>query len=327
MKTEFNLTPLNSPEKDFFDPLNAPLLKALKTFLESEFSTENLEFAKAIEQFREMGSGKLTATDLKENALKIYNTYVTEKAPKQVNLNAATRTSIKKILLGESAVDIDIFNDALRVVEKLVSGDTLSRFMKTKEYEQAVANIELVKKELDILNVEYQNQPEDNRLNFVTQRLKGEIEALKKVNEDIEKYSSRNILMRNPKKLQEAQDQKNHLLIRQKAFNCLIHNEQEITSTEQRIEHTLDALEKAEENLENIRSQFSSVPNLENIPDVVFAKKEVKHAQFELDDAMKALNQFKFYGVIAQKKLNIPKPQNDTPPINLNETKPKSFKS
>ncbi|XP_054832977.1 regulator of G-protein signaling 3-like isoform X2 [Eublepharis macularius] len=104
---------------------------AFHSFLESEFSEENLDFWMACEDYR-----KLRGCDkLQDNARKIYDEYVTIQAPKEVNLDSQTRdVTNRNILLPTRSC----FEQAQRRIFGLMEKDSYPRFLRSPVYQALV---------------------------------------------------------------------------------------------------------------------------------------------------------------------------------------------
>ncbi|XP_062978432.1 regulator of G-protein signaling 19-like [Elgaria multicarinata webbii] len=100
---------------------------AFRSFLESEFSEENLDFWLACEEYR-----KLRGCDkLQDNARKIYDQYVTIQAPNEVNLDSQTRdVTNRNILLPTRSC----FEQAQRRIFGLMEKDSYPRFLRSLVY-------------------------------------------------------------------------------------------------------------------------------------------------------------------------------------------------
>ncbi|XP_053159632.1 regulator of G-protein signaling 2-like [Hemicordylus capensis] len=101
---------------------------AFRSFLESEFSEENLDFWMACEDYR-----KLRGCDqLQDSARKIYDQYITIQAPKEVNLDSQTRdVTNRNILLPTRSC----FEQAQRRIYGLMEKDSYPRFLRSIVYQ------------------------------------------------------------------------------------------------------------------------------------------------------------------------------------------------
>lgn len=100
-----------------------------RQFLKLEFSVENLEFWLECEEFKKLKEGK-KATFQRANA--IYNTFVRDRAEKEVNLDSTTKSATKVAI--ENGIRSDIFNMAQIKIEQLMAKDSYQRFLKSEQY-------------------------------------------------------------------------------------------------------------------------------------------------------------------------------------------------
>ncbi|GMR32737.1 hypothetical protein PMAYCL1PPCAC_02932 [Pristionchus mayeri] len=98
-------------------------------FLNKEFSSENIEFWTACEEFKKMKDGKKSTT---EKANEIYRKFVAEGSPREVNLDSDTRAATKAAM--ESGCRTDMFTLAQGKIEQLMAKDSYRRFLKDKIY-------------------------------------------------------------------------------------------------------------------------------------------------------------------------------------------------
>ncbi|KAJ6653443.1 hypothetical protein lerEdw1_009196 [Lerista edwardsae] len=104
---------------------------AFRSFLESEFSEENLDFWMACEDYR-----KLRGCDkLQDNARKIYDQYITIQAPKEVNLDCQTRDITNRNILLPTR---SCFEQAQRRIFGLMEKDSYPRFLRSFTYQALV---------------------------------------------------------------------------------------------------------------------------------------------------------------------------------------------
>ncbi|XP_066472304.1 regulator of G-protein signaling 2-like isoform X2 [Tiliqua scincoides] len=104
---------------------------AFRSFLESEFSEENLDFWMACEEYR-----KLRGCDkLQDNARKIYDQYITIQAPKEVNLDSQTRDITNRNILLPTR---SCFEQAQRRIFGLMEKDSYPRFLRSFTYQALV---------------------------------------------------------------------------------------------------------------------------------------------------------------------------------------------
>ncbi|KHN74888.1 Regulator of G-protein signaling rgs-7 [Toxocara canis] len=100
-----------------------------RTFLKGEFSDENVDFWLECEEFKKMKEGKKATI---QRAHTIYNEYIAEQSPKEVNLDSDTRTATKAAL--ESGAKPNMFTLAQGRIEQLMAKDSYRRFLKSKMF-------------------------------------------------------------------------------------------------------------------------------------------------------------------------------------------------
>lgn len=91
------------------------------TFLQSEFSEENLKFWEACEEYK-----RSPQSQLQSRAKQIYQQFIEADAPNEVNLDAATREQTKQNL--EEACPT-CFDEAQRMIHILMEKDSYRRFL------------------------------------------------------------------------------------------------------------------------------------------------------------------------------------------------------
>ncbi|XP_043214466.1 regulator of G-protein signaling 8-like isoform X1 [Amphibalanus amphitrite] len=99
-----------------------------RAFLSQEFADENLEFWLAVEDFKKTRHSKMAA-----KALQIYNEFLVTQAPREINVDSATRTAIQS---GLSAPDAHLFDAAQRRVQHLMESDIFPRFLQSPMYQE-----------------------------------------------------------------------------------------------------------------------------------------------------------------------------------------------
>ncbi|XP_071947357.1 uncharacterized protein [Antedon mediterranea] len=103
-------------------------LEAFRQFLQTEFSDENIEFWLACEEYRMLSPSKHT-----NRARKIHEDFVATQAPREVNLDSATRiettSNVRK-------ADEHTFDNAQKRIEALMEKDSYPRFLKSDIYQQ-----------------------------------------------------------------------------------------------------------------------------------------------------------------------------------------------
>uniref|UniRef100_A0A0R3S1A8 RGS domain-containing protein n=1 Tax=Elaeophora elaphi TaxID=1147741 RepID=A0A0R3S1A8_9BILA len=106
-----------------------------RTFLKGEFSDENVDFWIECEEFRKMKEGKKSTI---QKAHSIYNKYIAEQSPKEVNLDSDTRTATKAAL--ENGAKLNMFSLAQTRIEQLMAKDSYRRFLKSKLFLDLLTN-------------------------------------------------------------------------------------------------------------------------------------------------------------------------------------------
>jgi hypothetical protein len=108
--------------------------ESFRTFTQLEFSIENLLFVEAVEA---LAARAHTPADVR----KLYEEYVQEGSTNQVNLPAVTREKVDA-RFRDSEQHIDVFEEAVRWVYKLMQGDTYKRFQRTSVWERVVVEFD-----------------------------------------------------------------------------------------------------------------------------------------------------------------------------------------
>ncbi|KAF4112289.1 regulator of G-protein signaling 4 [Onychostoma macrolepis] len=98
--------------------------KAFTSFLQSEYSQENIEFWEACADFKQTSVDKMNV-----NAKKIFERYVEANSPSEVNLDSATRELTRKNL---ERCDASCFEEAQSKIFTLMEKDSYRRFLKSK---------------------------------------------------------------------------------------------------------------------------------------------------------------------------------------------------
>ncbi|XP_062250761.1 regulator of G-protein signaling 21 [Platichthys flesus] len=102
-------------------------LAAFQTFLESEFSEENIKFWLACEDFRSTAS----LDDLRWKAEEIYTEFIQPMACREINVDHYIRENIKTSLENPS---ISCFDEAQKHVYLLMERDSCPRFLNSDAY-------------------------------------------------------------------------------------------------------------------------------------------------------------------------------------------------
>ncbi|CAN7939118.1 unnamed protein product [Ixodes hexagonus] len=101
-------------------------LALFHVFLSREFSEENLEFWLACEEFKKCRCNKLPV-----KAKRIFNEFIAPRAPKEVNLDALTRSQVMDSL---ARPDRQCLDRAQRRVQALMEQDAYLRFLQCDLY-------------------------------------------------------------------------------------------------------------------------------------------------------------------------------------------------
>jgi len=173
-ETDGKATSPRGPKPLSIDLLNSEEGRAIvRSFLEKERSTENINFWEAEMSFRQICT-ELTAkrrTQVSLNRIKAlarvtYEDYIRRNAPQQVNVGNGLRDAVakrvKRLLdkrAGWGAVDANIFADARREVETMLARDTFVRIRKSSPYrtlkDQSISAETKVKRFVSELSVAY----------------------------------------------------------------------------------------------------------------------------------------------------------------------------
>ncbi|XP_019734730.1 regulator of G-protein signaling 13-like [Hippocampus comes] len=101
--------------------------KVFQAFLKSEFSDENMEFWLVCEEYKKIRSSyRMTC-----KAEKIFKLYIQVEAPREINIDHRTRELIRRNLKTGGA---GCFDEAQRIVFKLMEGDSYPRFLRSDIY-------------------------------------------------------------------------------------------------------------------------------------------------------------------------------------------------
>ncbi|KAL8569554.1 hypothetical protein ACOMHN_044692 [Nucella lapillus] len=105
-------------------------LELFRGFLRSEFSDENLEFWIAVEEFKQLKASKVP-----EVAQKIYTDFVAPQASREINLDFKTRM---RTLANLSTPSKEVFEEAQRKVQALMTKDSYPRFLESDVYQRVI---------------------------------------------------------------------------------------------------------------------------------------------------------------------------------------------
>ncbi|XP_016377371.1 regulator of G-protein signaling 21 isoform X1 [Sinocyclocheilus rhinocerous] len=107
---------------------NRDYLDAFRSFLQSEFSAENIEFWLACREYKRMtSSGKLC-----NKAADIYKEFLHPMAQKEVNIDQHIREKIKRSLVKP---ELTCFDEAEMHIYRLMEDDSCPRFLKSEAYQ------------------------------------------------------------------------------------------------------------------------------------------------------------------------------------------------
>jgi hypothetical protein len=129
------------------DLTNHPeLMKAFDSFLKAEFSDENLEFMRAVDDLkRDAADPSVSLTVIKDQAASIYAHYVPEKSEREVNLGDSERleaqSNISKLQSLSRTETAESLSFARTAVQTLVARDSFGRFKKSELAATAVDKI------------------------------------------------------------------------------------------------------------------------------------------------------------------------------------------
>ncbi|KAG1938567.1 regulator of G-protein signaling 4 isoform X2 [Pimephales promelas] len=98
--------------------------RAFASFLQSEYSQENIEFWVACEDFKQTSVDKMNL-----KAKMIFERYIDADSPSEVNLDSATREQARKNL---ERCDASCFEEAQSKIFTLMEKDSYRRFLKSK---------------------------------------------------------------------------------------------------------------------------------------------------------------------------------------------------
>uniref|UniRef100_A0A671SSR6 Regulator of G protein signaling 1 n=1 Tax=Sinocyclocheilus anshuiensis TaxID=1608454 RepID=A0A671SSR6_9TELE len=108
--------------------LRTDYLDAFRSFLQSEFSAENIAFWLACREYKRMtSSGKLS-----NKAADIYKEFLHPMAQNDVNIDHHTREKIKRSLMKP---DLTCFDEAEMHIYSLMEEDSCPRFLKSEAYQ------------------------------------------------------------------------------------------------------------------------------------------------------------------------------------------------
>lgn len=150
---------INTDEPDFEQTMNHPeMLQAFEGYLAQEFSSENMAFLRALEDFQNNASNpNVSDAQLRQQVANIYDHYLKVGSARQVNLPAAYVKAMEFQLENLSTMNrqqmLDTLADANAEVNNLIRRDSFPRFGSTKEFKAAAEKVES--------NVDVEKQIED----------------------------------------------------------------------------------------------------------------------------------------------------------------------
>ncbi|KAJ7332432.1 hypothetical protein JRQ81_014612 [Phrynocephalus forsythii] len=118
----------NSLEKLLQNPYG---LASFRSFLQSEFSEENIEFWIACEDYKKTK----VPSKMAEKAQKIYEEFIKSEAPKEVNIDHFTKSVTVKNLVEPSVNSFDL---AQKRIFMLMEKDSLPRFVRSSIYQDLI---------------------------------------------------------------------------------------------------------------------------------------------------------------------------------------------
>jgi len=106
-----------------------------KSFLESEYAAENLNFWRAVEDYH-----KVAEVRLLPEAQSIYKSFIQEGAANELNITAPVRARLQETFapLVPSKINRKIFDAAQKCILDLMRSDNFTRFLNTPQYQSLV---------------------------------------------------------------------------------------------------------------------------------------------------------------------------------------------
>ncbi|XP_035032635.1 regulator of G-protein signaling 5a [Hippoglossus stenolepis] len=108
-------------------------LAAFRSFLQSEFSEENIEFWTACEDFKKTKNPGKMATKAK----KIYEDFIQSEGPREVNIDHFTKDVTLRNLVDLSPATFDL---AQKRIHALMEKDSFGRFLRSDQYQELLVN-------------------------------------------------------------------------------------------------------------------------------------------------------------------------------------------
>lgn len=108
-------------------------LAAFRSFLQSEFSDENIEFWMACEDFKKTKNPVKIAAKAK----KIYEDFIQSEGPREVNIDHFTKEVTLRNLVALSSSTFDL---AQKRIYALMEKDSFGRFLRSEQYQDLLVN-------------------------------------------------------------------------------------------------------------------------------------------------------------------------------------------
>ncbi|XP_035503695.1 regulator of G-protein signaling 5a [Scophthalmus maximus] len=108
-------------------------LTSFRSFLQSEFSDENVEFWTACEDFKKTKSPVKMAAKAK----KIYEDYIQSEGPREVNIDHFTKDVTLRNLVDLSPGTFEL---AQKRIYALMEKDSFGRFLRSEQYQELLVN-------------------------------------------------------------------------------------------------------------------------------------------------------------------------------------------
>ncbi|XP_074524102.1 regulator of G-protein signaling 5-like [Halichoeres trimaculatus] len=106
---------------------------AFRSFLQSEFSDENIEFWTACEDFKKTKNPVKMAAKAK----KIYEDFIQSEGPREVNIDHFTKDVTLRNLVDLSPATFDL---AQKRIYALMEKDSFGRFLRSEQYQELLVN-------------------------------------------------------------------------------------------------------------------------------------------------------------------------------------------
>ncbi|XP_008293696.1 regulator of G-protein signaling 5a [Stegastes partitus] len=108
-------------------------LAAFRSFLQSEFSDENIEFWMACEDFKKTKN----PVKMSAKAKKIYENFIQSEGPREVNIDHFTKDVTLRNLVDLSSGTFDL---AQKRIYALMEKDSFGRFLRSEQYQELLVN-------------------------------------------------------------------------------------------------------------------------------------------------------------------------------------------